>query len=175
MKLSPEERSAINRKNASASTGPKSEGGKRAVSMNAYKHGMCARSLATLPHEDPEAVATRLEQWTESCRPADDMELYLVEQAVRASLNLDRCRDQHTALLAKQVREAPHAWENEKRDEVERLKEQLADDPAAAVRQLRRSAHGCRWLLGRWHELDKILVRDGRWCGPERDEATRLP
>src|SRR3954454_23801465 len=102
------------------------------------------------------------------------MEQDLVEQAVRGSLGLDRCRDQHTALLAKQVREAPHEWENEKQDEVERLKELLPDDPAVAVRELRRSAHGCRWLLGRWYELDAILVRDGRWCGPERDEATRL-
>src|SRR4051794_14579039 len=114
MKLSPEERSAINRKNASLSTGPKSERGRRAVSMNACKHGMCARKVAR-PHEDPEAVDRRLEQWTESCKPADDMEQYLVEQAVRASLSLDRCRDQHTALLAKQVREAPHAWEDERR------------------------------------------------------------
>src|SRR3954470_14467157 len=174
MKLSPEERSAINRRNASLSTGPKSERGKRAVSMNACKHGMCAKTITTLPHEDPEAVAARLERWTESCRPADDMEHYLVEQAVEARLSLDRCRDQHTALLAKQVREAPHEWENERRDEVERLRELLVDDPAAAVRELRRSAYGCRWLLGRWHELDRILVRDGRWCGPERDEATRL-
>src|SRR3954469_8742107 len=174
MKLSPEERSAINRKNASLSTGPKSERGKRAVSMNACKHGMCAKSITTLPHEDPEAVATRLEQWTESCRPADAMEQYLVEQAVRASLSLDRCRDQHTALLAKQVREAPHEWEKAKQDEVEGLKALLVDDPEGAVRELRRSAHGCRWLLGRWYELDKMLVRDGRWCGPERDEATRL-
>src|SRR3954453_3047819 len=80
MKLSPEERSAINRKNASASTGPRSESGKRAVSMNACKHGMCARSIGTLPHEDPEVVATRLERWAEACKPADDMERYLVEQ-----------------------------------------------------------------------------------------------
>ena len=57
---------------------------------------------------------------------------------------------------------------------MERLKELLVDDPEAAVRELRRSAHGCRWLLGRWYELDAILTRDGRWCGPERDEATRL-
>src|SRR3954447_6386293 len=78
MKLSPEERSAINRRNASLSTGPKSDRGRRAVSMNACKHGMCARKVA-LPHEDPEAVATQLERWTESCQPADDMELYLVE------------------------------------------------------------------------------------------------
>src|SRR3954470_11175295 len=98
MKLSPEERSAINCKNASASTGPKSERGKRAVSMNACKHGMYAKTMTTLPHEDPEAVARRLESWAESCRPADDVELYLVEQAVRASLNLDRCHDQRTAL-----------------------------------------------------------------------------
>src|SRR3954451_19548118 len=173
MKLSPEERSAINRKNASASTGPKSERGKRAVSTNACKHGMCARKVA-VPHEDPGAVERRLERWTDPCQPADDIELYLVEQAVRASLSLDRCHDQHTALLAKQVREAPHEWERAKRDEVERLKELLVDDPEAAVRALRRSARGCRWLLGRWYELATTLVRDGRWCGPERDEATRL-
>src|SRR3954449_5501311 len=106
MKLSPEERSAINRKNASLSTGPKSERGKRAVSINACKHGMCAKKVS-LPHEDLGAGAARLERWPESSQPTDDMELYLVKQAVRASLSLDRSRDQHTALLAKQVSEAP--------------------------------------------------------------------
>src|SRR3954471_12318457 len=76
MKLSPEERSAINRKNASASTGPKSKRGRRAFSMNACNRDMCAKKVM-LPHEDPEAIEERLEQWTESCRPADAMELYL--------------------------------------------------------------------------------------------------
>src|SRR3954452_25570520 len=75
MKLSPEERSAINRKNASASTGPKSERGKRAVSTNACKHGMCAKKVA-LPHEDPEAIRARLQRRTEARRPAAHMGLY---------------------------------------------------------------------------------------------------
>src|SRR4051794_39583050 len=173
MTISAEERSAINRKNAMASTGPKSDEGKRKVSRNAFKHGMRAETIA-LPNEDPDAIRDRADQWDEACRPANALESYLLEQAVKASLSLDRCRAQHTALLARQVREAPDAWEHAKQDEVQRLVALLETDPAAALRQLERSAHGCRWLMDRWARLDAILESDGRWCGPDRDEAIRL-
>src|SRR4051794_29182415 len=51
MTISAEERRTINRQNSRASTGPKSDRGKQAVSLNAFKHGMRSEKLV-LPHED---------------------------------------------------------------------------------------------------------------------------
>src|SRR4051812_29484998 len=101
MTISAEERRAINRQNSKASTGPTSDRGKKQVSQNALKHGMRAETIA-LPNEDPSVVQARADEWNTACQPANPMEQYLVEQAVKSSLSLDRCRKQHTALLAKQ-------------------------------------------------------------------------
>ena len=49
--LSKAERARINRNNACKSTGPRTEDGKKSASLNSYKHGLCAKSIA-LPVED---------------------------------------------------------------------------------------------------------------------------
>ncbi len=58
MSLTSKQRSAVNRQNASRSTGPKTDDGKARSRVNALKHGLRAETLA-LPNEDPTAVAAR--------------------------------------------------------------------------------------------------------------------
>src|SRR5205807_2704336 len=51
----------------------------------------------------------------------------------------------------------------------------LPTDPEAAVRGLKRSAAGCRWLLAQWDDLSFELERDGFWyAASQRDQAIRL-
>jgi hypothetical protein len=173
MTLPAEERRAINRQNSMHSTGPRSDRGKMKVRQNAMTHGMRAEKIV-LSTEDPDALQARADEWTAHYQPANPMEEYLLEQAVKSSVFLDRAQGRHTALLARQVRQAPYAWEQAREDEVERLKVLLKVDADTAVRELQRTGHGCRWLLGRWARLDEILEEKGHWCGPDRDEAIRL-
>ena len=58
-----------NRRNAARSTGPRTEAGKKKVSLNAVKHGLTATTLVVLPHEDEEAYRHRLEAWTAELNP----------------------------------------------------------------------------------------------------------
>ncbi len=173
MALTAEERAAINRQNASKSTGPKTDAGKASSRRNALKHGLRAEALA-LPNEDPAAVAARADAWNDYYRPQSPAAHHMVNACVDATLLSDRCRTYHEAALAKQVRDADHAWEVEREEAVEALVEMLRTDPATATRGLARTGHGCRRLIGAWERLLKALDGDGCWTGPECEEAIRL-
>ena len=58
-RLSKAERARINRNNARKSTGPRTEAGKKSASINSYKHGLCAKTIA-LPTEDAALLQEKL-------------------------------------------------------------------------------------------------------------------
>src|SRR5207248_5159999 len=83
------DRAAINRRNASKSTGPRTPEGKERSKFNALKHGLSART-AVLPGEDPEAFQGRIEVFMTVLEPRNGLEAYLAGQAAQASWQLDR-------------------------------------------------------------------------------------
>ncbi len=96
MPLTSQARSAINRQNASHSTGPKTDDGKTRSRRNALKHGLRAEALA-LPNEDPAAVAARNDSWNDYYKPQSPAAQHLVNQCVQATLLADRCNQFHHA------------------------------------------------------------------------------
>src|SRR6185312_15983093 len=66
------------------------------------------------------------------------------------------------------------AWDARRTAEAHEALDRLAAHPAAALADLRATAHGCRLLLFRWQELGQALAADGFWDGDECDEAIRL-
>ncbi len=173
MPLTAEERAEINRRNASKSTGPRTEQGKAASRRNALKHGLRAEALA-LPNEDPAAVAARADAWNDYYQPQSPAAQHMVNACVSATLLSDRCQRYHEASLAKQVRDAEYAWEVQRDESVQALAVLLKTDPATATRRLAHTADGCRWLIDQWERLLGALDARGRWTGPERDQAIRL-
>ena len=148
MTLTAEQRSQINKSNASKSTGP-SAAGKLRSRYSALKHGLRAKVLA-LPNEDPAVVAGRSEAWNEYYQPKSPAAQHLVNLCVNATLLADRCEQFHAAQLDRQIREAPFECTNSRVDDLRRLDALLTRDPARAVGELRRTAHGCRWMIDRW-------------------------
>jgi hypothetical protein len=173
MTLSAEERAEIARQNGRKSRGPVTDEGKAASRRNAIKHGLRAEVLP-LPDDDPEAVLARHEEWADYYGPRGPAAVHLLNECVRATLLADRCDAYHHAALSRRIREAEADWEDERADEVERHRALLVADPAAAVRALRRSGHGCRWLIARWEALGASLEAHGFWQPDERAEAIRL-
>ena len=161
MPLTPEQRSQINKSNSLKSTGPSAAGKLRSRS-NALKHGLRAKVLA-LPNEDPAVVAGRTEAWNEFYQPKSPAAQHLVNQCVHATLLADRCEQFHAAQLDRQIREAPFDRTNSRVDDLHRLDALLTKDPARAVGELRRTAHGCRWMIERWQHLASKLEDGQSW------------
>jgi len=143
--------------------------------MNSLTHGLRIETLA-LPGEDADALRERLDWWNDYYRPTTPGEAELIEMAVTSGVQRRRSQRFLTAAVSEQVRSAERRWDEAREDEVARLKALLVDDPAAAVRGLGRTGHGCRWLTGRWERL-LALLEDGDgagWHARDRDEAIRL-
>jgi hypothetical protein len=80
-----------NRRNARRSTGPRTEAGEARSRLNALEHGNRAVAvLPVLPHEDPKALARRVQEWTDDLRSASALERDLIAHAARLSWDLDR-------------------------------------------------------------------------------------
>jgi hypothetical protein len=93
---------AANRRNAQRSTGPRTEEGKKAVRLNAVKHGMTAKVIV-LAHESAvdyhEIRATLIEDYA----PATSKELMLVDQIAAGYWRTIRARRFETALFDEQI------------------------------------------------------------------------
>src|SRR3954467_3266002 len=98
--------------------------------------------------------------------------------AVSASVQRDRSRRYLTAALTEQVLNAEKRWDEAREDEVLSLVKLLDKEPGAAVPRLRRTGHGCRWLIARWKGLAERLEapesEGGGWGPADCLEAIRL-
>src|ERR1700719_1142617 len=78
-----------NRRNAQKSTGPKTSEGKSAVSMNALRHGLRARTVV-LPGEDPTEFHQLCDDLQVEWHPQSRTEQFYVEQMAVSQWKLTR-------------------------------------------------------------------------------------
>jgi hypothetical protein len=173
MARTPEERREINRRNSQRSTGPKTAEGKAKAQLNALKHGLRAEGFA-LPGEDQEDLKRLTEEWVEYYEPRSPGERAVLDRCVHATVQLQRCARFHAAAVAEQVRQAREDWYRDQEDELEAHKARLKTEPYEAVRLLKRSSLGCRWMLEQWRDLLATLAKGTTWVVPERELAIRL-
>src|SRR5579871_1132820 len=166
MPLTPAQRAAVNRKNARKSTGPRTDAGKAASRQNSMKHGFRAETLP-VPVENPAELQALSDAWHDFYRPASPAEAEAVDIAVRCCIQRRRGNRYYDAALAEQVRSAVGRGDAHREDDVARLAALLADDPAAAVRGLRRTTQGLEWLVARWKEVRHALIGRGGWTPEE--------
>jgi hypothetical protein len=173
MARTPEERREVNRRNSLRSTGPKTAERKSRARLNALKHGLRAQEFA-LPGEDQDALKRLTDEWVEYYEPRSPGERAVVDRCVYATVQLKRCARYHAEAVTEQVRNAYEDWHYKQEDELEALKARLKTEPAEAVRLLKRSSLGCRWMLQQWADLRAVLDRGKTWVVPERDLAVNL-
>ena len=154
------------------------------------------------PARTPTRTEDRLDAWIGKFRPADPVELYLVEAAVHASWQLDRAdRAEVARLVAGSAEEAARRARKAARlgadlfrvparaigtppppdssgDDGTPLSWPLdpihADYPAHLVAALEATADGRSWLRDRWLDLARILERGRTWQPIDRVRAIRL-
>ena len=89
---------AANRRNSQKSTGPKTPSGKAIASMNALKHGLCARK-PLIPGENEADFAQFAADWVNELRPAGPQQSLCAEQAILAAWQLRRVPSLEAGLL----------------------------------------------------------------------------
>jgi hypothetical protein len=138
---------------------------------------MRARTLV-LPGEDAEAYQGRLEDWTETFRPRDPVESYLVGRVVHVSWQLDRADRAEAARLTEAIdREEKKAADRraaEVRVAGRWLLRRESAPPGPMLERLEASATGCRWMLDRWAGLRRRLERGRTWRPRDQYRAIRL-
>jgi hypothetical protein len=80
---------AANRENATKSTGPVTEAGKKASSLNSFKHGITAQHMILQSHEQ-EAFLRLQEGFMRDLRPKTELEIDLVMKMADCSVRLSR-------------------------------------------------------------------------------------
>ena len=98
-----------NRRNASKSTGPKTQKGKDKARQNALKHGGRAKVIdvmPVLPNEDPKQLQERIQAWIDDWQPRNAMECDLVQYGANLSWLVERGQLVEAAHLAHRVRKA---------------------------------------------------------------------
>ncbi len=98
-----------NRHNAQKSTGPVTEEGKAAVSMNALKHGLLSGAVL-LPDEDASLLADLENQLRAQLRPEGSLEILLVDRMAASLWRLRRLNQVETGIFVheqKELRESP--------------------------------------------------------------------
>jgi len=101
--MASEKQIEANRNNSKLSTGPKTQEGKDKVRLNAIKHGLRAKLIEVLPHEDRIEFARRLDAWFEEYDPQSEIEIHRVRQAVILTWKIERADRHEIAQLSKSV------------------------------------------------------------------------
>ncbi len=162
-----------NQANAQKSTGPRTMEGKMTSRRNALKHGLASEG-DVLPIRDEKKFKERLACWSGECKPQSDMELYQLETAVFATVQLDRCRRHEMAEIGRRRRVAEENWEATQAKRVNACVEHWTTRPAECVAQLEQFTRGCDSIVATWNELGDALKAKEFWSVGEAWMAMRL-
>src|ERR1700730_17475719 len=171
--MATERQFAANQANALKSTGPKTAQGKATARRNALKHGMTCEK-ENLFRNDAKLYKERLERWTKAAKPRNDMELYQLESAVRATVNLERFARNENSEMDLRIRKVKGHWEGAQTKRIKRATKLWTTQPGTCVGQLLTFTRGCEWLLAKWELLAKALEKNECCDGDEARLAMRL-
>ena len=121
-----EARIIANRANALKSTGPKTEAGKLQSRRNSLQHGLRSEGVVLLPADEAKLLERR-ESWGRVLRPVDEVEGFLVEQAILHSVKFDRLTMVESALACASVELADREYEAHFLARIERVEAEVRD------------------------------------------------
>src|SRR5579883_893343 len=107
--LSPEERAAINRRNAQKSTGPKTKAGKNKVRLNATRHNITGQTVVRFT-QDMEASEKFKASFFDHYQPVGPVETQMVTAIVISSWKMNECSAWQTNILAGKSVEQLHKF-----------------------------------------------------------------
>ncbi len=164
-----------NRRNAEHSTGPKTDEGKAECRQHAMKHGLAAQVL--VPTEYTEKFQERLDGWIEVLAPEDVVQGYHVNQAVLASMRVERCQglELERMIELSKVAQRPQ-WDQDREVEASDLGATLKRNPARVCLSLERTPAGRAWMIKQWKNLmfGVTYIARSHWSETETNTAMDL-
>ena len=158
-KLTPRQRSRVNSKNASMSTGPRTPAGLAAAAKNSLDHGLCADPDKTpLTGDDLARYFEIRKKWCDDYNPQTVGELTLIHEIAYALTMRERAARYVNALTARKIRHARDDWDKQQSQRLNDACAILKTDPARAVLELWHFGLGCRYMIARWERLDAIVA-----------------
>jgi hypothetical protein len=141
--------------------------------MNSCKHGIRAEKLV-LANEPKDWILDLTSKWVEYYQPQSPGRQALLDRAVMATVHHERSKRYLAGTLGEQVRTAERNYDRQQQDVVLHYVELLKTEPSAAVRRLKHSAAGCRWLISEFLLLQNEWIAEGYLVSSRRDHATRI-
>jgi hypothetical protein len=120
--------------------------------------------------EDLELLQRRSLECYEGLRPKDCYQGWIVDQVAVLTVRVDRCSRMERRARDKVCLRACLTWDDDRNLEAKILGNRLASNPSEIVEVLRRTPHGCDWLIDRWSRLAEAAGDAGAWT----DEQARL-
>ena len=150
-----------NRQNCLKSTGPRSAEGKEISRANSLKHGL--RASVVVP-EGAELIRARSLEMFDSLAPQDEFQTWICNRVALLTIRVDRSERMERRSRDKVCLRAFLTWDVDREAEVERLGARLSGRPEEVSKELRRTKHGCEWLIRRWRLLAHAAVANaGGW------------
>ena len=153
-----------NKKNAQASTGPRTPLGKSVARRNSLKHGLTGEGIV-LPTEDVEKLDARFASLEAEMKPRSELARGLVSRIALLMIKLDRSAEHEAKAIAHRMRKAEAEFNDARLAEMENYYSWIAAEPATNARRLRSSPEGIQRLLSVLQGLrDDLTHPDGhRW------------
>jgi len=134
---------------------------------NRLIHGIRSRLL--FPDRMRQAIDERKVKFAARVKPIDALEYFLVGQMARGSVQSEFAGDQLLANYPLTVGRVDSRWEEDRRDEADRLGERLSKSPCRVARALGRTKYGALYLVDKLTSLGESIAANGRLDPQQRD------
>ena len=141
--------------------------------MTVFSTGFSVEAL-TLAHEDLAGNQQLYNEWMTAYPCQDPIERGFIEQAFTALIEKRRSGRVRATLRADRVRTAVLFLERRQEDDIARCLSLFNTNCDAALRELTRSAAGCRNAILFWEGLEKKLADDGTWYGMDMYRSIQM-
>jgi hypothetical protein len=128
----------------------------------------------TLPNEDGAAHRRLYDTWMAAYPYSGPIERGFVQQAVVALIEKRRIERIRITVRTERVRTAVLGFDRAQEDDVVRCVYLFNQSCEDGLRDLTRSAAGCRWAINHWEQLQTKLTADGTWYGLDQITAIQL-
>jgi hypothetical protein len=169
--ICPQPRIDAKRRRSSGPVGPLNSQGEPTSRAEDIRIGLCSSAVV---HEDASVIQGRAGGFYDTLSPQNDFHAWCVSEVALTTFKIDRCQRMERRARDKLALRAELCWDDDRKLDATLLGEQLGNRPEVVVDQLRRSLHGCEWMMTRWAMLARADDEKQGWTPAQKEMAFDL-